>query len=231
MNARYAVFYAPGRDSPWWAFGTSWLGRDEQCDVTLPRPALPGVAGDGMEALTASPRRYGFHATLKAPFRLGPGITAEALQARLQSFAQGRRAVPLGVLAPAVLDGFVALVPTAANPALQALASSCVTELDALRAPTTAAERQRRRVDPADARATELFERYGYPHVLERFRFHMTLTGPVNEALAGQVVAQLARPVAQLNAQAPLVLDRLCLFVEPGEGATFRRIADLELPS
>ena len=35
--------------------------------------------------------------------------------------------------------------------------------------------------------------------------------------------------VKQLNANAPLVLDRLCLFVEPASGQPFVRIADMEL--
>ncbi len=231
MSARYAIYYAPGLDSPWWAFGATSLGRDEQRDVRLPRPALHGVPGDGMDALTEQPRRYGFHATLKAPFRLGPGATPQAVLDRLQAFAQGRRAIPLGALELVFMDGFVALVPAVASPALQALASACVTDLDALRAPLSPQERERRRIDPADARGKELFERYGYPHVLERFRFHMTLTGPVDAALARQLVAQLARPVARLNAHEPPVLDRLCLFVEARDGAPFRRVADLRLPS
>jgi hypothetical protein len=127
------------------------------------------------------------------------------------------------------MDGFVALVPTSPNSALQSLAAACVTELDEVRAPLTQADRERRRVDPDDARAAELFERYGYPHVLERFRFHMTLTGPVNMATAGQVVTQITHPIARLNAQEPAVLDRLCLFFESEPGAPFRRVADVEL--
>lgn len=229
MSARYAVYYAPGRDSPWWSFGASWLGRDEERDLPLPRPPVGVGDARGMDAITALPRRYGFHATLKAPFRLREGVSANDLQARLQSFARGRRAVALGPLAPIWLDGFVAIVPMAEDAALNQLAAACVTELDDLRASPTPAERERRRIDPDDARASQLYESYGYPHVLERFRFHMTLTGPVDDALARQIVAQLARPIAQLNAQQPAVLDRLCLFVEPREGAPFRRVADLEL--
>lgn len=231
MSARYAIYYAPGRETRWWAFGASWLGRDEHRDVRLPQPPVDGLDPQGMDAITAQPRHYGFHATLKAPFRLKPGITPAILCARLESFAQARRAVALGPLAPVWLDGFVAVVPTTENPALRELASACVSELDEVRAPLSPAERERRRIDPADARATALFERYGYPHVLERFRFHMTLTGPLDDALARQIVAKVALPVGQLNAQEPAVLDRLCLFVEPREGAAFRRVADVRLLS
>ena len=230
MSARYAVYYAPGRESPWWAFGATWLGRDEQRDLALAPPSVNGVDPQAMDAITALPRRYGFHATLKAPFHLASGVAPDDLCERMASFCRGARAVRLPALAPAYVDGFVALVPDRSCPALQDLAARCVTELDALRAPVTPADRERRGLDPADRRANELFERYGYPYVLERFRFHMTLTGPVDAALAGQLVAQLARPVAQLNALEPPVLDRVCLFVEPRAGAAFRRVADMRLP-
>jgi putative phosphonate metabolism protein len=229
MTCRYAVYFAPRRDSRWWAFGASWLGRDDARDVRLTQPALHGLDSGGMEALTAQPRRYGFHATIKPPFRLRDGETFDSLLAHLQLLAAGRRALPLGRLVPVYMDGFVALAPAIPNPVVQALAGACVTELDHLRAPVTQAERDRRRIDPADSRAAELFERYGYPHVLERFRFHMTLTGPVDMALGGQVVAQMARPIAQLNAQEPPVLDRLCLFLESDPDAPLRRVADVRL--
>lgn len=228
MSARCAIYYAPGRESPWWAFGATWLGRDEQRDVPMPQPPIDGVSHDGMDAVTAQPRRYGFHATLKAPFRLRAGATQEDLWLLVRRFAQSRRSVPLGPLKPVFMDGFVALVPTVPSAQLQTLAGDCVTELDWLRAPLGPGDRERRHIEPDDARGNELFERYGYPHVLERFRFHMTLTGPVDATLARQLVAQLARPVALLNEQ-PLVLDRLCLFVEPLEGAAFRRVAETRL--
>jgi putative phosphonate metabolism protein len=229
LSSRHAIYFAPGRESLWWAFGTRWLGRDEYLDRPLVAPAVDGLDAAAMAALTEQPRRYGFHATLKAPFRLLGGLTGADLLYCLEAFARTRRAIVLGPLTPVLMDGFVALVPQAPPSALEFLASACVTEFDGLRAPLTTQERHRRSVDPADIRASELFERYGYPHVLERFRFHMTLTGPVNEALAQRLVAQLVWPVAQLNAQEPPVLDRLCLFVEPTPDVAFRRITDVRL--
>jgi len=43
------------------------------------------------------------------------------------------------------------------------------------------------------------------------------------------VLQAVVEPVAQLNQKAPLMLDRLCLFVEPAPGEAFRRIADVRL--
>lgn len=216
---RYAIYYAPDHGSPWWRFGAHWLGRDERSGTALAQPPAPPLAAAELAGLTAAPRRYGFHATLKAPFRLAPGITADHLLARTRALAARLKPVPLGTLVPVLMDGFVALVPSAQDPSLGVLAQACVRELDDLRAPLSEADRARRRPDALDARGRELLERFGYPHVLERFRFHMTLTDRLPTAQAGDLVALLARQLAQLNAAHPPVLDRLCVFVEQGRHA------------
>jgi hypothetical protein len=77
----------------------------------------------------------------------------------------------------------------------------------------------------------ELLHRYGYPYVLERFRFHFTLTGPVDQPTRQRVIQAVQEQVTHMNSVAPLVLDRLCLFVEPTPGSSFRRIADVALPA
>ncbi len=229
MTVRYAIYFAPARDTPWWRFGAHWLGRDEGSGAALERAGQPLLAAGEFDRITAQPRRYGFHATLKAPFSLAAGIAEQTLLRRVGELARRTRAQPLSKLVPVLMEGFVALVPANPHPGLSALAQACVTDLDDLRAPLTAAEFARRRPEQLDARGRELLERFGYPLVAERFRFHMTLTGPVGTALAGQVVAQIARRIAQLNADVPPAVDRLCVFVEQSPGGDFRRIADEEL--
>ncbi len=226
-GGRYAVYYAPGADSPWHAFATHWLGRDDITGAALAQPAVNGFEPAAFAQLTAEPRRYGFHATLRAPMRLNGSVpefiaVVDALAARL-------RAVPLGLLVPVYMDGFMAVVPATRNPAVSALAEQCVQALQPLRQPLTEAERARRRPETLDARGLELLDRYGYPGVLERFRFHMTLSGPVDTATAGRLVAALAAPVSRLNGQAPAVLDRLCVFHEAEPGAPFLRVHEAVL--
>lgn len=224
---RWAVYYAPARPSPWWDFGAHWLGRDEVAGTALPQPLPPGWQASAFAQLTEAPRRYGLHATLKAPFN--STLPAEALAGQVAALARTLQPLPLGRLVPVYMDGFLALVPARRNPALAALAAQCVTALDAARAPLTAAELARRRPEQLDARGRELLERHGYPHVLERFRFHISLTGSCDGATAGALVAQLAPRLARLNEEAPPILDRLCLFHEPAPGAPFLRLQDMEL--
>ena len=229
MSARYAVFFAPDRHSPWREFGARWLGRDEHDSALLAQPLLAGVAPEHFARLTQEPRRYGFHATLKAPFLLAHGIDELAVLAQLQTLARRLKPVLLGPLRAATLGSFVALVPETMPAGLQALAGACVTELDALRAPLRDEELARRRAAPLDMREAELLAQYGYPYVMERFRLHFTLTGPATPELAQRVTDAVAPQLDRLNADAPLWLDRLCLFVERAPTAPFHRLIDLRL--
>jgi hypothetical protein len=217
---RYAVYFAPAEASPWGRFGRQWL------DGAW-RPS--GIDAARWQALLRAPRRYGFHATLKAPFRLATGCTPDMLAARIEALASRHGAVPLGTLAAHDLDGYVALTPEAPPPALQGLAERCVLELDDLRAPLSMAERARRRPERLDERGRALLEAHGYPQVLERFRFHMTLAMTERDGDAAAVQACVAAELAALQREAPLVLDRLCLCVEPGPGRDLVRVRDAVL--
>jgi hypothetical protein len=128
------------------------------------------------------------------------------------------------------LGDFVALVPVVPIAELAALAAACVTGLDALRAPLSWADLARRDTQRLDARGQELLQLYGYPYVLERFRLHFTLTGPLPPSAAQRVMHSVSEPVALLNLTAPLLLDRLCLFVEPAPNQPFMRITDVLIP-
>lgn len=229
MKPRYAIYFAPEPGSPWWVFGAHWLGRDEYQDTSMVQHPLAQIDPTELQCIIAEPRRYGFHATLKAPFHLSHKHTADDLIARLQALASTLKPLALAPLQVTTLGDFVALVPARASDQLITLAAACVTGLDDLRAPLSEPDLARRRVENLDPREQELLQRYGYPYVLERYRFHLTLSGPVAPSTAQQVLQAAADPIARLNATAPLLLDRLCLFVEPAPGQPFQRVSDAEL--
>ena len=229
MSARYAIYFSPAPASPWWEFGSRWLGRDAYNNAYLTQPVVARINPPELHRMTAQPRRYGFHATLKAPFALKDGHTVTTLHARMRTLAASLQPLALGPQHAVMLGKFVALVPVAPPDALATLAAACVTGLDDLRGPLSPADLQRRQADQLDARGLELLHQYGYPHVLERFQLHFSLTGPVAQPTAERVQQAVEDPVAQLNATAPLVLDRLCLCVEAAPGQAFRRVADVEL--
>lgn len=228
-SVRYAIYFAPAVGSPWWEFGTRWLGRDERTDQPRDAPALQGIDAELQARITAVPRRYGFHATLKAPFRLHVGCAPVELTHRVRGLARALGPVDLGPLAPRPLAGFASLQPVAAPPALGELAAACVLQLDDLRAPLSEEEMARRGTAALDERAQYLLRHFGYPYVLDRFRFHFTLSGAVEADLAQRLCEAIAEPVRRLNDEAPLVLDRLCLFAEPAPGRALLRLADFPL--
>jgi hypothetical protein len=106
---------------------------------------------------------------------------------------------------------------------LRRLADACVTELDAWRAPPSPEELQRRLAAPLAASQRELVQRYGYPHVLAHWRFHMTLSDvlPPDAPLRGALHSAATQHFAAALGQ-PLTCDALSLFAEPVPGQPFR---------
>ncbi len=170
---RHAIYYAPP-EGGFAAAAAAWLGRDAAGACAVEQPAQPGI---DLAALTAEPRRYGFHGTLKPPFRLAPGEDRDALEAALAAFAATRAPVEAGPLAVARLGDFLALVPAEPLADLDALAGAVVEAFEPFRAALTGAEIARRRPERLTGRQRALLARYGYPFVMDEFRFHLTLTG------------------------------------------------------
>lgn len=217
---RAAIYYVPAADDPLTQRAAAWLGRDAAGGAVPPRPAVAGLDAASVEALTAAPRRYGFHATLKAPFRLAAGADLEELDRALRAFAAGAAAAALPPLSVQPIDGFLALAPVGPAPQAEALAAAVVRRFEPFRAPLSAAERTRRAAG-LTPHQTELLDEWGYPYVFDEFRFHMTLTGPVPVDRQAALLAALRAEFADLAAM-PRRLDGLALFVEPEPGAPFR---------
>lgn len=225
MSPRYALYFAPPAGSPLADFGARWLGRDAHTGADLAQPAVEGIAPDRLAALTASPRLYGFHATLKAPIRLAPGRSADGLREALAAFAAGRRAFALR-LGLRSLHGFLALMEAEPSDDLRALADACVVDFDDFRAPMPAEERARR-AKGLDARQGAHLDRWGYPYVLDTFRFHMTLSERLSEADAA-LVRRTLDPLAAAVCREPVRVDAVTLSVQPEPGAPF--VVDRRFP-
>ena len=185
MNfTRYAIYVVPALEAEWVRFCTAWLGWDVATGQTVPHPDFHGI---DVATTTEVPRKYGLHATMKPPFRLREGQSLEALQDACAQLAQTLSPVTLAGLRIAPLGRFLALVPDGDTDAVDALATSCVCDLDNFRAPLSEPELTRRR----SARLTPTQEnnvtRWGYPHVIDAFRFHITLTGKLNKPILREI--------------------------------------------
>lgn len=213
---RFAIYYAP-EPGAFANRAAGWLGWDAASGAPVAHPHLPALPRPLTE-ITAEPRKYGFHGTIKAPFRLAAGATPAGLDQALAALAAETAPVTLPALALTRIGRFLALCPEGDTAPLLALAARVVQRMDSFRAPLTQAEIARRRPERLTPRQRDLLGQWGYPYVLEEFRFHLTLTGaldpweivPVESAALGHFVPVL--PV-------PFCIRDLCLFGEDEAGA------------
>ena len=214
-DARVAMYCAPQPDDALFADAATWLGRDPECDAPVPHPDIPNIA-----AVTAEPRLYGFHATLKPPMRLAEGRQWFELVEAATELAD--RTAPFDLPRLVVFDvfGFLALRETVPCPPLQALADACVECLDPFRAPTSDAELARRRRAKLTPRQDAMLVRWGYPYVFDTWFFHMTLTRRLNAE-----EKRFYQPAAEAHLAHALAMQRrvtdICLFVQPSPGQPF----------
>lgn len=213
--SRFAVYYAP-LEGPLWSFASRWLGWDAFEGETVARVEVADLPAPAHE-ITATPRKYGFHGTIKPPFRLAEGSTREALEADLAALAAQLAPVWCDGLALKRLGGFLALVPEGETSDLAALASEVVKSLDHHRAPPTEAELARRRGAGLSPAQEENLAAWGYPYVMDEFKFHLTLTGKLTEADA-RAVERALRPHLAPLLPTPFIVPDLCLFGEDVDG-------------
>jgi len=216
---RYAIYYTPEKDDPLTRAAERWLGRSAFGGHALAPAAAGSFSAAEIAFHTAAARRYGFHATLKAPFRLAEGKSEAELIAALANFTAEREPF-LERVKLARLDGFFALVPADPSPELDRLAADVVTEFEPFRAPLTPTDISRRNPDGLSPAQLKNLHKWGYPHVFDEFRFHMTLTGRVPAAEASRMEAAIAEFFGPLLRE-PVNISTLALFVEPESGAPF----------
>src|SRR6516165_8839808 len=105
---RFAIYYTPPADHPLTTAVALWLGRD--AFTGRPQPTPPDATVD-VGTITAEPRRYGFHATMKAPFRLPRDRGLAELDRVLAAFCAAIAPVKAMQLKIERLGSFFALTP------------------------------------------------------------------------------------------------------------------------
>ena len=227
---RYALYFSPAENHPLTKAAARWLGRDAFSNETFPTPVVEGLTTEDVHELTADPRRYAFHATLKAPFELAEGRTEAELIEAFDRFVAENTAFDIPNTIVGQLGRFFAIVPDQVYPELQDFAARIVEDFEPFRAPLSEADFARRKPETLSPAHRANLERWGYHHVMDEFRFHMTLTGQVPAEHAPAMRAELDRRFADF-ANRPLAIDGLALYVEPARGAPFTALRWLPLAS
>jgi putative phosphonate metabolism protein len=214
--SRYAVYYTP-QPGPLAAFGASWLGWDMDTGQMVDHPDIDGLSMPISE-ITATPRKYGFHATLKPPFRLAEGFTETDLVEAVDILGSRTLHPVMGLsLELTPLGRFLALTAKGDMAQLNGLAAMCVETLDAFRAPPSDAELAKRRASGLSPRQELMLLEWGYPYVMDQFRFHMTLSGKLSKGDLAQTRAAL-EPVLKDVLPDPFLIDTISLVGEDDNG-------------
>jgi hypothetical protein len=211
---RLAVYYAP-RAGAFADQAADWLGWDPVLCTARQQPELPGIPFPAI--LTAEARRYGFHGTIRAPFRLADGVTLDAAREVAATLAARLAPVTCEGLKLENLHGFLALTPLGCEAALLDLGAAVVEATNVLRAPLTDAEIARRRPESLTPRQRDLLQLWGYPYVMEEFRFHLTLTDRLPDGEIAPVATALTAHFAPVM-PTPFLIEDLCLFGEDDVG-------------
>lgn len=219
MTGRYAIYYAPDPNSPLWHRAAQWLGRDAATGEHIPQFIPGSFDRESFSALTADPRHYGFHATLKAPFALAEDACEEELLAAVEEFATQRAAFSVEI-SPQILGHFIAFRLVEKSAEMQALHEGCVCEFDNFRALPTYAELERRRKAKLNDQQDRRLVEWGYPYIFDDFRFHMTLSGRIEDAAMRQTfldaaMAFFADDVGKHR------FGSLCVFHQPDRESSF----------
>ena len=224
MTERFAIYYSPPWDDPLGRLGHSWLGRGPEAPDDRPA-GLPMAPPDVIEA----PARYGFHATLKAPFELADRATADDLLAFAAQVA--KRSAPATIpngLKVGVLGQFLALVPAGPADAVTALSGAMVRAFEPYRAPLGDGDIKRRRLANLTEQQAVYLYAWGYPYVFEAFRFHMTLSVELTEKDRTHWLAALDAAFQPALVR-PFVVDRISVFHEPARDQPFQELAAFPL--
>lgn len=218
---RFAIYFAPERGSTLDRFGSAWLGRSCYTNGYVAPLSLAPHIDELRKRHLADPFRYGFHATLKPPFHLARNTAVKQLTDALREFAKEKTPFLAPPLCVREIGGFIALTLSTPSPLVARLADECVSHFDAFRAPPSENETTRRKAAGLSPRQEALLALWGYPYVMEEFRFHMTLTGKIaDENARGELLAALNELWRDLPEQ-PLNMDAIALFCQESQGQPF----------
>ncbi len=218
---RYGLYFSPAPSSTLWEIGCKWLGRDAQSLRKYIQPEVAGISPAELFQLTNNPRRYGLHGTLKAPFRMQQTQSVQDLIKAVRIFCLARKTCVTPPLALHVIDNFFCLSPQQPSSQLNTLAADCVHQFMPFQAPATQDELIRRRTAGLSSQEEQNLIRWGYPYVMEQFRFHLTLSNKVVDANKRNLLQSSLMELFAGVLGKPLIIDAISIFVEPAPGDDF----------
>lgn len=215
---RYAIYFVPEQTTRLGQFGDHWFGRTSE--KLLVEEVVTGLSVERYQKIIQSPRHYGFHGTLKAPFELHSNYNFQHLDTALTEFCNTFSPFNIGALALRAIADFIALVPENDLRQLQQLHQRLIKELNNLRAPLSNYDRDRFIARNLTHDQEGYLDRYGYPFVLNSFKFHLTLTSSLPEQERTACFKLLDNMTADFRHEV-VPVNRICLFKQKTRQAPF----------
>ena len=206
---RIAIYWTPGKPSPLDKAASDWLKEEDN--------KIPGIPKEEVQRLLLAPNHYGFHATIKPPFRLKSEYALEDVAQELTLFIAEKQNRPFTLprFDVARIGQFICLKPQDESSRLQKFAAETLRRFDHFRKPADEDEITRRRASGLTARQDQLLLKWGYPYVLDEFIFHLTLTGNIQNPNHFKLLNhELLKRFSSKVKFPPCIFDSLSLFIQ-----------------
>ena len=215
MFKRYAIYFVPKGALA--KFGRAWLGWDCRKGQYISSEIAFSEPLADREYFTKKPRKYGLHATLKAPFRLQTTQNEPALRSAFHGFCNHQKPAASGNLTLSEQGGFISLRPQRQSAALFELGKNCLEAFDPFRAPLDQNDLNRRRNARLSPRQNDFLHQWGYPYVLQEFQFHITLSSRLSILQREKIIPALKNLLAH-ELDCPFIIAHLALMGEDRNG-------------
>ncbi len=210
---RFALYYAPRPQTALAEAASTWLGRDHE-NRACSRKESKTLEEKRFAKLTRTPLHYGFHGTLKPPFRLHDATSKKLLCEEIDRFCNQRSPFLLAGLEVGWLGSFLCLRPVKSSDQMNTLARDTVRRFDSFREVMSLVELEKRRTLGLTPQQDALLVQWGYPYVMDEFRFHLTLSSKIKDAKEGKLLEEEARRHFSPGLLLDIPIDGISLFVE-----------------
>ncbi len=208
---RYAIYYVPSENSELDLFGKCWLGWDPYKGEETTKSDLSKLPSfKKFSSLVLTPKQYGFHGTIKAPFKLKNEYTYNDLENKVREISKQIHSFYFDQLIIEKLGNFIGLIPTN-NLKVNAVSNKFVEELDYLRDELSESEIKKRKPHKLTSNQKQMLFKWGYPYVFDEFKFHLTLTSKLNVVEIDDVFRSLQNILKQVNLN-KISFNNICIF-------------------
>jgi len=203
---RVAIYFLPKKNSSLENFGKNLLGRDinKKKKISLTRRQKYFINRgftyfDELKDYCEQPAKYGFHATLKAPFRLKRNVKTKNFYDVISHIAAQHSRFKIKGLKIVYSKKFTFITSRKPNKLLINLENDLVKHLDTFRAELNKTEIKKRIPDSLTFKQNKYLKEWGYPFVFDQFKFHMTLMNQNNNKLSNKQKLELEKLIYKIS--------------------------------